>query len=649
MRKILAVALLDCRRLGFGLVSAGLVGGLIPSLASGLGGRAPAETMLVLAFITVGVASGGYFGNDFAEGRSSFFFARPLSSFALIAGRLGGLLALSAATFAAFMASYWISSRGRSDFNLFVLTTTHIRVLTTSFAIALFLALAIAAHGKGHRPRAGVGGMVKSLLRMGAPLGMFILTFGLFADLAVRAYMSTVTPIRAFFGSGIIATLLASGVAIVAGRTEGLRIARFQTGVMAGYLALASTVVALAWAYVLHPGPLAIEGVQGGTVGSPDGLSAYVVARVSRGDAVTLKPVFVLDIASGRLQRLDVDPYAGPWLSADGGTMVWSEATPFFFRPLWRYLGGATSFRVRSGAGPVETLPMPREVPEGFTGNRLSLGFSAIDRVLPSSGGDLFAIVWDRGIAFTSRSRGELPEVDLGSDRPSVIAAVYLPSGSLRLATKSQQGAIWILRFLDIEPGNGRVKILSSMEVGPVARVQFDTSGARALVVSGSGTRASISLVTPNASGLAPTPLLSESANPGALFLADGRIAATGGGFEKRAFRIFSAAGQTLLDFPMDEGATVSVRGEMFPGVLAMSLSSRFGQQETGLVDASTGATVRRLPGVLPVASVLGLTFGGAPPPGTAAARLLLSRDGKLYELPSITAEPRLLLPLPGR
>jgi hypothetical protein len=292
---------------------------------------------------------------------------------------------------------------------------------------------------------------------------------------------------------------------------------------------------------------------------------------------------------------------------------------------------------------------MPRKVPDGFPGTQLALRFSAIDRILPSSDGDVFAIVWDHHIAFTSRSRGEFPDVDLGRGRPSVIAGVYLPSGSLRVATTVQQGAVWTLRFLDIDPGSGRVAILSSMEVGSLARVHFDAIGARALLVSGSGTRASLSLVTPGASSPAPTELLSESVNPLALFLADGRIAAAAGGFEERVFRIFSPAGRAVLDVPVDEGAAVSVRGEMFPGVLAVSLSARFGQQDTGLVDATTGATVRRLPGLQAVSSAWGPTFGGAPPPGTAAARLLLSRDGKLYELPSLTAEPRLLLPLPGR
>jgi hypothetical protein len=649
MKKALSVALLDGRRLGFGLVSAGLVGGLIPSFASGLGGSVPAESVLVLVFVSVGIACGGYFGNDFTDGRSSFFFARPLPSGTLIAGRLAGLAALSTVTFAAFMASYWISSRERSGFSLFVLNPTHARVLTASFTIALFLALAVAAHGRGQRSDTGLRGRLKGFLRLGSALGLFILTFGLFADLAVRAYFNNETPIRLFFNSGFIAVFIASLAAIVAGRTEGLRIARIQNGVMAGYLAFASIVVTGAWTYVLHPGPGAIEAVLRGTQGSPDGRSAYVVAKVSRGDSVTFKPVFVLDIASGQLQRLDVDPYAGPWLSADGGTMVWSEATPFFFRPLWRYLYGATSFRVRSGASTVETLAIPRKVPDGLRGTTLALGFGMIDRVLPSSGGDEFAVVWGHQVAFTSRSRGELPDVDLGPGRPSVIAGVYLPSGSLRVATALQEGAIWTLRFLDIDPGSGKVANLSSMEVGPVARVQFDATGTRALLVSGSGMRASLSLVTPGGPSPTPTELLGDSVNPGALFLADGRIAATAGAFEKRAFRIFSAAGKPVLDVPMDESATVSVRSEMFPGVLAISLGARFGQQGTGLVDAGTGATVRRLPGVLPVASASDLTFSSAPPPGSAAARLLLAGDGTLYELPSLTAEPRLLLPQPGR
>ena len=77
---------------------------------------------------------------------------------------------------------------------------------------------------------------------------------------------------------------------------------------------------------------------------------------------------------------------------------------------------------------------------------------------------------------------------------------------------------------------------------------------------------------------------------------------------------------------------------EMFPGVLAMS--SGGSEAATTLLDTTTGKVLREIPGLRAQSD-----FGSSPPAGSAAARLLQSADGKLYELPALDAEPRLLLP----
>ncbi len=649
MRKILAVALLDCRRLGFGLVSFALVAGLIPSLASGLGAPVSVAAMLVGAFAIVGIAAGGSFGNDFGDGRSSFFFARPLSTGALIAGRFAGFLALAAAAFFAFMASYWLSTRGRGVWSPSILTRAHAEALFDSWAISLFFGLAIAARGRASRPAGALRTLVIIPLRLALSLGAFILIFGLFADLVLRAYFGTVTPIRLVVGSWVVASFVASCVAMAAGRTERLRIARFQNRVMIAYFTLVSMVVVATWTYVLHPGSDAIQRVGNPTWGSPDGRFAYVSTTVDRGDSSSFQPIFVLDIASGQARRLNADKYQGPWTSADGSSLVWSEATPFFFRPLWRYLGGATSFRVRTSSGNVEPLPMPKKLPDFFTARDLASFAGAVDQVIPSPDGDVFAILWDRYLTFTSRSRGELSEIDLQPDRRSVRGAVFLSSGDLRAAVASGDSR---LEFVDIDPKSGTSKTVASMEVGNLARIQVDKNAARALLTSVTqpGQGASISLVDLSSTGRAtrPTILLSGVLFPSAVFLADGRIATTGGGSagarDKRSLRILSPTGQLVLDLPVGEGTPPRLGSEMFPGVLAVRLS-RF-DEELSLVDTNTGAIVRRLPGF---EAPMTFSFSSPPPPGSPAARLMQSADGKLYELASLTAEPRLLLPLARR
>ena len=75
--------------------------------------------------------------------------------------------------------------------------------------------------------------------------------------------------------------------------------------------------------------------------------------------------------------------------------------------------------------------------------------------------------------------------------------------------------------------------------------------------------------------------------------------------------------------------------------------TGKFAPMDLTLVDSATGAVVRRLSAMQ--SPLMYHQYSRRPPaplPGTAGARLLTSQ-GKLYELPSLTAEPRLLLPLP--
>jgi hypothetical protein len=78
----------------------------------------------------------------------------------------------------------------------------------------------------------------------------------------------------------------------------------------------------------------------------------------------------------------------------------------------------------------------------------------------------------------------------------------------------------------------------------------------------------------------------------------------------------------------------------MFPGIVSVRLAML--AEELSLIDTTSGAVVRRLPNM----SWPGWFARNPPQPGTPSARLLLSSDAKLYELPSIAAEPRLLLPI---
>jgi hypothetical protein len=141
------------------------------------------------------------------------------------------------------------------------------------------------------------------------------------------------------------------------------------------------------------------------------------------------------------------------------------------------------------------------------------------------------------------------------------------------------------------------------------------------------------------------TVLLNDVLSPNATFLADGRVVASSGGsvgaWDKRELKVFSSTGELIRDIPIGDGSAPRMGIEMFPGILAVR-AGKF-MDELSLVDVEKGVVVRRIPNV----STPSWFFRSTTPPGTPAARLLQSNDGRLYELPSLTAEPRLLLPVP--
>jgi hypothetical protein len=274
---------------------------------------------------------------------------------------------------------------------------------------------------------------------------------------------------------------------------------------------------------------------------------------------------------------------------------------------------------------------------------------NSVDFVLPSSGGDVLAVMGKRHFTFMSRSRGEQPDVDLGPGAPSVRAMAFLPSGALRTALVRDAAPAPMLEFVDIDPRSNKVTPLASMEAGPRVQVHFDREAGRALVLRSGArmARGSLSLIRfePGLPFSGANELLAESDTPQAIFLGDGRIVTRTGGRNQGALKVFSPSATPVLDIPLGDGVSL-LAGEMFPGIVAVQNVS-FTAQEVLLIDCATGKTIRRISGLR--SSLSSQSSGWWPPPplpGTPGARLLLSADARLYELPAPSAEPRLLLPL---
>jgi hypothetical protein len=224
--------------------------------------------------------------------------------------------------------------------------------------------------------------------------------------------------------------------------------------------------------------------------------------------------------------------------------------------------------------------------------------------------------------------------------------AVFLPTGDLRTAfVHRPEGGEQSLDFMDVEPRSGARKLLLSVKASLVARIQFDADGARALITTGSSPGRGASVLLAHLDGReaarATSTLVNEVYSPSAAFISDGRIVASGAAamrqWDTNFLTVFSPDGEPVLKAPVDVGFRPTLAGEMFPGVMGVSILDK----GASFIDLTTGKLVRSFPNLRHLGN-----FYGSPPEGTAGARLLLSTDGKLYELPSLNAEPRLLLPV---
>jgi hypothetical protein len=642
MKKILAIARLDFRRLGFGLLAVGLITGLLPPFASGLGVILVPDAVLLMVLALVGLVSGVRFGTDFMEGRGSFYFARPLPSWVLFAARFAAMLALGVMAYVALMASNWLATSDRTDWEPWRVSRFHVEGLVACWAVSFFCGVAVSAHSPSRPDERFLPAWILIPMRLVVGLGSATVIFGLFADLVMRAYRGP-HPGRLFFGSWIAALFIAGGAAVILGRTERLRMTKVLSAVLFAHLALSSLVLGGIWAYVLRPGPGAIESVRRAEA-SPDGRSAFLLAQVDRGDPNQFFPSFLLDMRTEKAQGFPSEPFHGPWWSRDGNVMVWNQSSVVFLSQVFNLMRGSATFRYRVGDGPVENVPMPSPT-KSRVANRLDVFHWQVTRVIPASDGDLFVIQTKKGYAFVSKSRGTLSEFVLDAASMTPVEAILLPTNQLRVAMLRKEGSGGTsLEFADIDPVTSNAAILKSLPATAHIQVEFDRGSDRALVSVGPGIhRDLLQLVDLTKDGAAKSPvtLLSKAIVPDAMFLSDGRVVATERTVGQFFLRVFSPEGAGLLNIPLPAGFG-RLGTEMFPGVVASNTVTLDGW-DLALVEIGTGTVLRQLPGFSSPIEIRWVKR--APIPGTPGARLMRSKDGALYELSSPTTEPRLLLP----
>lgn len=651
MRPILAVATLDLRRLWMPVVAAGVALGLFPSLTRGLAVHASAQDTFPFALGIAAVIAGACFGLDFGENRPSFFYARPLSTPALFAGRIAALAGLVVLSIVAFLTVHWLSGLMWAVDPTARIQRWHVRVIATAWSVALFFALAAAAHTR-QRAKVGLRAFLLGAVRAIGVLAATALMVGLFTDLILRAYERP-TPVLILMGSYVIAAFIASCAAIELGRTNRLRIMEVLNMGMYVHTTIVGIVVVSAWFYVLRLGPDAITGVAGG-YSSPDGGAAYVAARVDRGGNGYL-PRFRVDLSTGEVRRMDRGglnasrDQLGQWHSRDGATQVWIDQAPILLRSARQFFLRSSPLHFQSRFDPEQSLALPNDLVLAFDWELKGLPMD----LLPSSAGDVVAFHWvDQAgahVAFMSPTRGQLSAVDLAETRRTRRAWIFLPSGQLRVAFQNWAETVEEIQFVDIDPATGRVTPVAAAPIGrrgEVFSVGFDESASSAVVEAGPANERTILLLTLDGS---PPPTIHTLAagrqvNLQAGLLADGRIAVIVRQPPTAELRLFSTAGEPLLTIPLGQGFT-TFGSEPFPNVLMVSTQVT-STPIVRLFDTTTGRLLRQVDGFRAPSPLLFWNPGPAGPPASAGSRLLLQEEA-LYLLPSMTEAPRLLLPRP--
>jgi hypothetical protein len=343
----------------------------------------------------------------------------------------------------------------------------------------------------------------------------------------------------------------------------------------------------------------------------------------ARRDRLGYQPLFLLETATGRFQRLNQWRSSRIAFSADGRRGVWIE----------------------HGDGPVlvlHRLDDPAAAP--IRSDLHGLGEAPALAGLSPDG---------RRAALATSAR--IAVVDTDSGRVAASTTLVQLGVDARLPLLRPQGAFVgneLVAFFVLAPTGPLV--VSSFDVltgrtspGPklegVDHVRTVRDG-RALV---SGRHGPLALVDrARATVLVPTGAQVHAVVQNAALLEEGRVAACVDREDGRRLLVWDEGGRSTLDVPFPPGATTVV-GEPRRGWLALAAGP--GQPlATSFVDIATGRLVRQVDGVIPAAAAQGQD---APPPADSpAARIFVGARGEVVRLDPDTGrhEAVILAAAPG-
>lgn len=583
---------------------------------------------LVVTAVLALVLGGSVIARDLAEGRLGFYFSRPLSGWAVWAGKLAaaavltvgaGILVLLPAllTGGVDVRSWWNGGEvfgssvlaaglaGLGILLLLLLSAHAVSVMVRSRSPWLLLDLLAA-------PLVGSLAMdiVRRLAREGA-LGMV----GILAMLAVAAL--------------VFALLVGGAVQVVHGRTDLRRGHRFLSLTLWGVLlsfTLAGQAVAhwlvetsprdLARIYELRPAP---AGPWIGLSGPAEHRNGFV-------------PAFLLDTRTGRSIRIRSPwGFSGLVFAADGSRVVWLEPEGGIIRPSRLDL-------VRLD------LRAPDPSPRGTT-----VSYDRFPRLALSPDGRLLASLAGRRLTVEEVDGGRVLAVaDVDTDSGSDDLLRFVGPSRLRLYLSWVHDALgsgWQhrVRIFELDPvgeGKGGLRQVGHLEGQGFPFWELSPDG-RFLLLREARSR---TLQVFDAVTGAPfaTWALPDGRSLNANFLADGRVAVrvTGDGWCE--LRVSAPDFSLVQSFRFPAARGLRLGGQPAPDRLIVAVSTRQDRGEPAgwearVLDLATGGIRALGTDLLPAAPLTG--------PASAGSRLLLRGEHELVVLDPETGRERVVLP----
>jgi hypothetical protein len=634
------------RRLLFLLGTFGFVPLLLPLvLPSHLrAGELRAVSAFVLSGVVAGVLALGLGGSvlarDLAERRLGFYFARPLSGWAIWAGKLAAALALGLGVgILVLLPSLLFEAGARSE----LADAGAGRVLQ---AVAILAGLVLFAHVASTLVRTRSPWLALDL----AAAGVLWLLGAYAAEGLLRAGLATVAvtftsrldlPLHALLASSPVALaafLAASAAQVLGGRTDPRRGHRLLSLTLWGGLLIGAVGLAGYSRWLLAATPADLVEI-GRVLPAPTGSAVEVQGpAVHRGK---YWPTFLVEPESGRFSRLFPAPrWNGQetvYFSADGRWAAWLE-------PLDLSGAGAVVLvrldRTRPGARPLPTrltfAASPSLLALSPDGRRLAaveggrLTVEEIDsaRLLAAVPVDL-AYPWQSRLLFVAGGK-----------------VLYFRTGTVGWRPRSPVG----IDIIEVDVATGRTEVIgrtSPVEDSSVPEVSPD--GSRFLVHQ---PQAKLQLFSTRGA-LLKAEMRSSAQSSG--FLSDGRIFSVGAndaaeaGTTGRQLTLLSPDGTVLSRFTFPGAYALRLGGAPSPGHLVLGIATHTvppvgdwsEHWESRLLDLATGESRPLGRGLLPM---------GAPSagPGSAGSRLFQRSGGQLVLLDLATGRERRVAGRPG-